>query len=85
MATRQKKEDETKAAKEFDGGSFAEEGGDFGADFNIEGDFNAEEEFKLTPLIPRGSYTANVTDVKFSSEDQCIICILYTSPSPRDS
>lgn len=74
MATRQKKEDETKAAKEFDGGGdFAEEGGDFGADFNIEGDFNAEEEFKPTPLIPRGSYTANVTDVKFSSEDQCII------------
>jgi hypothetical protein len=47
----------------------------FGGDFNIEGDFDAESEYKPTPLIPQGNYHANVTEVKLDTENQAIIWV----------
>lgn len=45
----------------------------FTGDFEISDSFDTEMEYKASPLIPRGTYRANSTDVKFDGENQCII------------
>jgi hypothetical protein len=42
-------------------------------DPNMVADFNAEEEYKATPLVPSGSYNAAVTNVTFEPEQKAIV------------
>lgn len=42
-------------------------------DFEVESDFNVEDEYKPTPFVPAGIYHANVLHVGFSGEDQTIV------------
>lgn len=42
------------------------------AGYAIGADFDVENEYKPDPLIPNGTYHANVTKVKFDSEQQAI-------------
>jgi hypothetical protein len=69
------KQTETRPEEQKYDAAFDGEGGAFDGDFNIEDDFNTDDEYKPTPLIPRGSYHANVTDVKFDSENQAIVWV----------
>lgn len=48
-------------------------GGNLSDEIALETDFNVQEEYKEPPLIPNGTYYANVTDVKFDGEQQAIV------------
>ena len=41
--------------------------------FGISEDFNVDDEYKPTPLIPAGVYHGYVTDVQFDASDQTIV------------
>lgn len=41
--------------------------------FNIETDFNVDDEFKPPPLVPNGTYHAHSTGVKFDAGQQAIV------------
>lgn len=45
----------------------------YATDLNIEDDFNIDDEYQPSPLVPQGTYHANVTSVKFNPEQQSII------------
>jgi len=42
-------------------------------DFKFDTDFNAEEEYKIPPIIPPAKYRANVTNVKFDKEKMALV------------
>lgn len=47
--------------------------GEVGGGFEVESDFNVEDEYKPTPLVPVGTYHANVLNVGFNAEEQTIV------------
>lgn len=47
-------------------------GYDGSMEINIAENFDAEAEYKILPLVPRGVYRANTTNVKFDPEHQLI-------------
>jgi hypothetical protein len=42
-------------------------------DFKFDTQFNLEEEFKVSPLVPNGSYEGNITDVHFDVDANAIV------------